>query len=78
MPIYTFRRKDDPELEEFDVSCKYEEMLKLCEEYGFERVIKPAQFISQHESTLKKAGTEWQDKLKSIHKNAGRRSTIKL
>lgn len=80
MPIYTLRKTDENgEVEEVDVSCSYDQMVNLCEEHGFERVYQPIGFITQQTgATLKKAGTEWQDKLKAIKKGAGRRSTMKL
>jgi len=35
-------------------------------------------FISQHGSTIGKAGSEWRDKLKEIKKKSGRGNTINV
>jgi hypothetical protein len=79
MPIYTVRKADSEDKHEWDVTCSYKELEEMCEEYGLEKVIKPIGFISSTEGkTLRKAGTEWQNKLSQIHKNAGRNSKVKI
>ena len=77
MPTYTVRKKDSEDQHEWDITCSYTELEQTCEEYGLERVLKPVGFITQQTGdTMKKAGTEWRDRLNTIKKNAGRRSTI--
>lgn len=78
MPTYTVRKKDSEDQHEWEITCSYDEFVQTCEEYGLERVLKPISFITQQTGgTMKKAGTEWKDRLETIKKNAGRRSTIK-
>lgn len=79
MPTYTVRKVDSDDKHEWDVRCSWKELEEMCEEYGLEKVIKPIKIISSRQgSTMRKAGSEWENKLSQIHKNAGRRSKIKV
>lgn len=77
MPNYTVK-KANGEGEEWEVSCSFEELEQICEEYDLVRVLKPVGFISGTGSNLRSAGEEWQNHLKNMKKNNGLGNTIKV
>ena len=76
VPTYTVRKLDDPDKNEWDINCSYEELQQICDEYGLEKVLKPVGFISQSQSTMRKAGGEWNDFIKKVDKKAGMKSKV--
>lgn len=77
MPNYTVR-KENGEGTEWDVSCSWDELQEMCEEYKLTRVLKPVGFISGTGSNLRSAGEEWQNHLKNMKKNSGLGNNIKV
>lgn len=77
MPTYVFRNKDTDEIVEHQMSVADLDQFK--EDNPHLKIqLQPLNPISDHKSTMTRAGSEWQDKLKQIKKNAGRGSTIKV
>ena len=77
MPTYVFRNKDTDEIVEHQMSVADLDQFK--EDNPHLKIqLQPLNPISDHKSTMTCAGSEWQDKLKQIKKNAGRGSTIKV
>tara|TARA_B100000424_G_C22931720_1_gene495642 strand:+ start:1585 stop:1818 length:234 start_codon:yes stop_codon:yes gene_type:complete len=77
MPTYVFRNKDTDEIVEHQMSVVDLDQFK--EDNPHLKIqLQPLNPISDHKSTMTRAGSEWQDKLKQIKKNAGRGSTIKV
>lgn len=77
MPTYQFENKETGEITE--------EIMRIAELDAYKeanphlrQVLGTPGFISQHGSTIAKAGHEWQDHLKRIHKGAGRNSKINV
>ena len=77
MPNYTVRREDG-DGQEWVVSCSWDELQEMCEEYKLVRVLKPVGIISASGSNLRNAGEEWQNHLKNMKKNNGLGNTIKV
>ena len=77
MPTYTVKKADSDSDHTWDVMCSYSELQEMCEEYGLVQVLQPPNFISQHGSTLSRAGSEWGNFLSKVDKKAGRRSKMK-
>jgi len=78
MPTYVLQKELDGEVNRFEVTCSYEEMKQMCEEYGVKHIIQAPSMITDYKSTNTRAGTEWQDLLKDIKKKSGRGNTIKV
>lgn len=77
MPTYRFKNTETDE--EFEIFLKISEL----DEYkknnpSHQQLLGTPGMISQHGMTITKAGSEWQDHLKRIHKNSGRHSKIKF
>ena len=45
----------------------------MCAEYGIKQVMQAPSMISDHKSTLTRAGSEWNNMLTKMKKNAGYR-----
>lgn len=76
MPNYLVRKDDDTPLEEahvWEVQCSYEELKEMCSEYGIKQVMQAPSMISDHKSPLTRAGSEWNNMLTKMKKNAGYR-----
>lgn len=77
MPTYVFRNTDTDEIVEHQMSMVDLDQFK--EDNPHLKIqLQPLSPISDHKSTMTRAGSEWQDKLKQIKKNAGRGNTIKV
>jgi len=77
MPTYVFRNKDNNEIEEH--------VMKMAELDEFKKnnpnlaiQLQSLSPITDHKSVHTRAGSEWQDLLKSIKKGSGRGNTIKV
>lgn len=76
MPTYTLKNKETNE--EYDVVCSYSAVQEMVETNpNLERVITAPGIVSTHTSTLRKAGSEWNNLLTSIKKQSGKGNTIK-
>jgi len=77
MPTYVFRNTDTDEIVEHQMSMVDLDQFK--EDNPHLKIqLQPLSPISDHKSTMTRAGSEWQDKLKQIKKNSGRGNTIKV
>jgi len=77
MPTYVFRNTDTDEIIEHQMSMVDLDQFK--EDNPHLKIqLQPLSPISDHKSTMTRAGSEWQDKLKQIKKNSGRGNTIKV
>ena len=79
MPIYDLYNKETDELLENHM-ISIAEMKKMKEE-GWETLPHTVEMITTHISSLRRAGTEWQDRLKHISKSnapevCGQKQTI--
>ena len=76
MPTYNFRNIDNEEI--IEVKLKNSEISKFQEENpNYKKIIMSApKLVTGHTTARQLAGTEWNDKLKEIKKNAGKGSTI--
>jgi hypothetical protein len=77
MPIYQFRNKETEEVFEINLKIsEYDDYMK--ENPNLERYYTTAPGItSGHKTARQLAGSEWNDLLGRIKKNAGRNNTIK-
>ena len=76
MPTYLVRKDDDTPLEEaevWEVICSYSELQDMCVEYKIKQVIQAPSMVTDHKSPLTRAGSEWQNMLTKMKKNAGYR-----
>lgn len=77
MPTYVLRNEDTGE--EFEQTCSYETLQKMLKaEPNLKHLLKSPNMVTDTKSVMTRAGTEWQDHLRNIKKNAGPRSTIKV
>ena len=77
MPTYVFRNTDTDEIVEYEM--KMSELDQFKEDNPKLKIqLQPLNPISDHKSTMTRAGSDWQDHLKRIKKSAGRKSTIKV
>jgi len=77
MPTYVFRNTDTDEIVEHQMSMVDLDQFK--EDNPHLKIqLQPLSPISDHKSTMTRAGSDWQDHLKRIKKSAGRKSTIKV
>ena len=77
MPTYVFRNTDTDEIVEHQMSMVDLDQFK--EDNPHLKIqLQPLNPISDHKSTMTRAGSDWQDHLKRIKKSAGRKSTIKV
>ena len=78
MPTYVLRNEETGE--EFEQNCSYETLQKMLEiEPNLKHILKSPNMVSDHKSPLTRAGTEWNNMLTKMKKNAGYRvkNTIK-
>jgi hypothetical protein len=81
MPTYIVRKDDDTPVEEaetWEVICSYKELQEMCVEYGLKQILQAPSMVTDTKSVMTRAGSEWQDVLKTVKKNSGRGNTIKV
>ena len=75
MPKYTLKRLSTNE--EWNVSCSFDDLAQYLEDDDVVKVLSTPAFASDTVSTLRRAGSEWNDHLSRIKKGSGRDNTIK-
>jgi hypothetical protein len=75
MPSYTMRHKETGETKDVVLTISERDTF-LEENPDWEQTLSTPGFVSSHISTMRRAGSEWNNVLKDIKKNAGRKSTI--
>lgn len=77
MPTYIFRNIETEEIEEHYM--KISELDQFKEDNPQLKIqLQGMNMISDHKSTLTRAGSDWQDMLKRMKKTAGKGNTIKV
>ena len=78
MPLYTLENKETQET--WEVNMSYEQLkITLNKDERLRHVIQPIKIAANAvKSNISKAGTGWQDVLKEVKKNSGRRSNINV
>ena len=80
MPQYEFKNSETGEVKELSLRLSdYDQW--LLDNPQWERYYTPSsapKLVSGTKSAMRIAGTEWENKLSAIKKNAGRQSTIKV
>ena len=77
MPTYNLKRISTQEYDE--IQCSYNELQMILDaDEDLIQVLRAPSLVSDTKSTLTRAGQGWQDLLKTIKKNSGRRNTIKV
>lgn len=80
MPQYEFKNSETGEVKELSLRISdYDQW--LLDNPQWERYYTPSsapKLVSGTKSAMRIAGTEWENKLSAIKKNAGRQSTIKV
>ena len=78
MAIYTLENKETQET--WEVNMSYEQLkITLNKDERLRHVIQPIKIAANAgKSNISKAGTGWQDVLKEVKKNSGRRSNINV
>lgn len=80
MPQYEFKNKETGEVKELSLRIsEYDQW--VTDNPNWERYYTPSsvpKLISGTKSTMRLAGSEWENKLSAIKKNAGKQSTIKV
>lgn len=77
MPTYNLKRISTQEYSE--IQCSYDQLqMVLDADEDLIQVLRAPSLVSDTKSTLTRAGQGWQDLLKTIKKNSGRRNTIKV
>ena len=82
MPTYAYQcKKCEHYFEEILKISERDEPVKLpcpeCKDGEVYRTLETAGFVSDSKTAMRRAGTEWNDRLKQIKKGSGRSNTIK-
>ena len=75
MPTYTMKNKESGEEKEMILSLSERESF-LQDNPDWEQMLSTPGFVSSSVSTLRRAGSEWNDVLKKIKSNSGKKNTI--
>lgn len=76
MPTYGIRNKKTKE--EYEVICSWNELQNILEDEDLEQMLSTPKFVTDSMSTLRRAGSNWQDLLGRIKKGSGKDNNIKL
>ena len=77
MPTYVFRDINNDAFEEHTMKISELDQFKKDNQH-LKIQLQPLNPISDHKSTMTRAGSEWQDHLREMKKKAGRGNTIKV
>ena len=77
MPTYVFRNKETDEIVEYEMKMSELDQFKE-DNPNLQIQLQPLSAISDHKSTLTRAGSDWQDHLKRMKKGSGQGNTIKV
>lgn len=77
MPTYVFKNTETEEVEEHYMKIAELDEFKASNPQLVQQLNTPS-MITDHKSTLTRAGGEWQDFLKGMKKGSGRGNTIKV
>lgn len=75
MPKYTLKRISTGE--EWDIICSFDDLARQLEDEDITKVLSTPAFSSNTVSNLRRAGSEWNDRLTQIKKGSGSGNTIK-
>jgi len=78
MPIYRVKRSDVKDSKPWEVSCSYQELQEMCEEYGLEQMLSTPNFVTSTGNMINKTDNGWKDRLGQIKAGSGKGNTIKL
>lgn len=78
MPIYKVSRLDVEDSKPWEVTCSYNELLQMCEEYNLKQELATPKFVSATGNQINKTSDGWKDRLKTIKSQSGRNNSIKL
>ena len=76
MPVYTL--KNIKTGKEWDITCSYKDLQFELKKKNIEQVFKMPAMVGTTKSNLTRAGSEWQDLLKTMKKKSGRGNTINV
>ena len=76
MPVYTLRNTKTGK--EWDITCSYKDLQFELKKKNIEQVLKFPGMVGTTKSNLTRAGSEWQDLLKTMKKKSGRGNTINV
>ena len=77
MTTYVFRNKETDEIVEYEMKMSELDQFKE-DNPNLQIQLQPLSAISDHKSTLTRAGSDWQDHLKRMKKGSGEGNTIKV
>lgn len=77
MPTYVFRNKETDEIVEHEMKMSELDQFKE-DNPNLQIQLQPLSAISDHKSTLTRAGSDWQEHLKRMKKASGQGNTIKV
>lgn len=75
MPTYNMKNKVSGEIREMILSLS--ERQELLDTGEWEQMLSIPNFVSDTQSTLRRAGSDWQEHLSRIKKGSGKGNTIK-
>lgn len=76
MPTYTMKNKSSGEVTEMILSLS--ERQELLDTGEWDQQLSTPNFVSDTQSTLRRAGSDWTDHLSRIKKGSGRDNSIKV
>lgn len=77
MPSYNVRNKETDDI--IEVICSWNDLQKMLKENPeLEQTLCTPNFVTQHGSTISRAGDGWTDLLKNIKKKSGRNNSINV
>ena len=77
MTTYVFRNKETDEIVEYEMKMSELDQFKE-DNPNLQIQLQPLSAISDHKSTMTRAGSDWQDLLKRVKKGSGEGNTIKV
>ena len=76
MPTYIMKNKVSGEIKEMFLSLS--ERQEMLDNGEWEQTLSTPNFVGDTQSTMRKAGKDWENHLSRIKKNSGRGNTIKV
>lgn len=76
MPTYIMKNKVTGEIKEMVLSLS--ERQEMLDNGEWEQTLSTPNFVGDTQSTMRKAGKDWENHLSRIKKNSGRGNTIKV
>ena len=77
MPIYTVRRDTEKAERSWEVTCSWNELQDMLEEYNLVQILSTPRIVESTGGVLSKTSDGWKEHLARVKKGAGSRNTIR-